>query len=273
MMKISITKELNAFRSFAEHTAIEAGKILLQYRGKARILRSKKDFGDIVTEADEASEKYIISNLLKTFPSHTFLSEESGQAQKKSDYRWVIDPLDGTKEFAKGVPMFAINIALEYKGELLVGITYFPVMNEMYSSARDLGTTLNGHKIHVSDINTLEKSVVYAHAPQRTEPQDNFNRLWNKLKSIGLCVYRLKTGSSEQFFCPWIALGAYEAYWLPVNYPSWWDMASLILIVQEAGGKVTTGKGNLVTEQNFKTEGILASNGKIHEKLLNIIQL
>lgn len=264
---------LRQYQKTAETICIEAGKILLKFRGKAQVLRTKKDFGDIVTEADEASEKYIISNLRKEFPSHTFLSEESGQAKEKSDYRWVIDPLDGTKEFAKGVPMFAINIALEYKGELLVGITYFPVMNEMYSSAKSLGTTLNGHKIHVSDIDILEKSIVYAHAPQRSEPKDNFDFLWNKLKSIGLRVYRLKTGSSEQFFCPWIALGAYEAYWLPVSYPRWWDMASLLLIVQEAGGKVTTGQGNKVTEQNFKKEGILATNGKIHEQLLNLVQL
>lgn len=260
------------YQKTAETVALEAGKILLNFRGKAQILRSKKDFGDIVTEADEASEKYIIFRLNKAFPTHTFLSEESGQAAEKSEYRWVIDPLDGTKEFAKGVPLFAVNIALEYKHELVLGITHFPVMNELYSSAMGLGANFNGIPIHVSYVDTLEKSIVYAHPPKSSEPKDNFDRQWETLKMIALRAYRLKTGSSEQFYCPWVALGAYEAYWLSVKYPSWWDMASLILIVQEAGGKVTTGRGNKVTEQNFKTEGILATNGKIHDQLLALIQ-
>lgn len=263
---------LRQYQKTAETICIEAGKILLKFRGKAQILRSKKDFGDIVTEADEASEKYIISNLLKAFPSHTFLSEESGQAKKQSEYRWVIDPLDGTKEFAKGVPMFAVNLALEYKQEIIIGIINFPVVGELYSSAKGLGTHRNGTPVHVSDINTLEKSTMYVHPPKSTENSVRFERIWQILKTLAKRTYRLKTGTGEQFYACWIALGAYEAYWLPVKYPGWWDLASCILIVKEAGGKVTTSKGNVVNEKNFKTEGIVASNGKIHDQLLALIQ-
>ena len=266
------TPSLLQYQKTAETICLEAGKILLEFRGKAQILRSKKDFGDIVTEADEASENYIISRLKKSFPDHAFLSEESGQKAGESEYRWIIDPLDGTKEFAKGVPLFAINIALEFKHELVLGITYYPVMNELFSSAKGLGANLNGVSIHVSDIDSLEKSIVYAHPPKGSEPSENFDRLWDKLKAISKLAYRLKTGSSEQFYCPWIALGAYEAYWLSVDYPSWWDIASLILIVKEAGGRVTTGNGNHVSEGNFKEDGILATNGKIHDQLLTLIQ-
>jgi len=257
-------RQLLKYQQTAEKIAIEAGQILLKYRGKARVLRSKRDFGDIVTEADEASEKHIIISLKKAFPTHSFLSEESGQTKQDSEYRWVIDPLDGTKEFAKGIPLFAVIIALEYKEELILGIAYHPVFGDLYSAAMQQGCKLNGRNILASSNSTLEESIVYVHA--------SLNVPWKKLDQIAKRTYRLNLGYMEQFYCPWIALGAYDAYWYASGYAGWWDMAPLIILVQEAGGRVTTSKGNKVTEENFKSEGILATNGKIHDQLLALIQ-
>lgn len=265
-------KQLLQFQQTAEKISLEAGKILLKFRGRAQVVRSKRDFGDIVTEADEASEKHIISSLKKAFPSHCFLSEESGQTEKDSQYRWVIDPLDGTKEFARGVPQFSVNIALEYKHELMVGVTYFPATNELYSAGKRIGARLNGKAIGVSSVDTFDKATVFIHPPRSTDPSDVFDKVWGKMYELAKRLYRVKTGSHQMCYCCWIALGAYEAFWFPVKHATWWDFASQILIVQEAGGKVTTGKGNRVTELNFKKEGIVATNGKIHDQLLAIIQ-
>lgn len=266
------TEQFRKFQKIAEQICIDSGKILLKYRGKARVLRSKRDFGDIVTEADEASEKYILGKLKEAFPTHTFLSEESGQEPTRSDYRWVIDPLDGTKEFAKGVPMFAINVALEYKQKFVLGIIYSPVVRELYSAAEGLGAHANGELIHVSDIATLDKAILYVHPPKGVERPEIFDRIWHTLGELSKHVYRLKTGSMEQFYTCWIARGAYEAYWMSAPYPSWWDVAPFPVLIQESGGKATTALGNTITEQNFRNEGILLSNGKIHDQLLELIQ-
>ena len=263
---------LRKIQNTGEQICLEAGKILLKYRGKAQVLRSKTDFGDIVTEADEASEKYIINSLKSAFPFHNFLSEESGQGETQSDYRWIIDPLDGTKEFARGVPLFAVNLALEYKQKLVLGIIYQPVVQELFSSALDQGTSVNGTPVHVSEIASLDKAIVYVHPPRGTESPETFDRIWRTLGEIGKHIYRLKTGSLEQFFSCWIARGAYEAFWMSAPYPSWWDVAPFVPIISEAGGKVTTALGNNVTELNFHKEGLVASNGKIHNQLLALIQ-
>lgn len=266
------TSDLVHFRQTAERIAKGAGELILSYRGKTLKTKSKADALDIVTEADEASEAYILKEIHKEFPDHGFLSEESGAGGSKSMFRWIIDPIDGTKEFASGMPLFAVLLGLEYNGDTIINSVFMPVMQDLYSCAKGLGTSLNGQSIHVSKRDTLIESMVYVHPPKYSFPEPGFQSSWDRMAKIAKNVYRLETGPYDVWYLSWIAGGAWEAYVLPVDYPKWWDVGTSMLLVEEAGGKVTTLKGCPVTEQNYKTEGILATNGKIHDQLLKLIQ-
>lgn len=264
-------EELQHMQKVAESIALGAGKILLNYRGKAQITRSKKDALDIVTEADEASEKYILSELKRVFSTHGFLSEEIGERKFKSPYRWVIDPLDGTKDFARGLPLFFVNIALEYSGNLIVGIVYVPILSELYSCSKGNGAFLSGTKIHISSQDNIGRSMIMVHPPRFNIGSKLFNQAWKRIRILSKQAYRLHSWPNDIWSLCWVALGAREAFYDPLDYSKWWDIAPGILLVEEAGGKVTTSKGNPVTEESYKKEGLLASNGKIHDQLLKII--
>lgn len=270
--KIPISKEeLTHIRKVTESIAINAGKILLNYRGKAQIIRSKTDNLNIVTQADEASEKYILTEISKNFPRHSYLSEESGEKKSRSPFRWIIDPLDGTKEFKRGLFHFSVNIALEYQGKLIVGVIYIPVVNELYSAALDLGVTLQGQTISVSNVTKLSDSIIVTHLPHSNIDKDTFDIHWKKISEVGWNSYRQRAIASDIFSLCWIALGAFEGFYVTLKYPNWWDIAPGLIMVSEAGGKVTTSKGNPLNEESYKKEGILVTNGKIHQQLLRII--
>lgn len=271
--KIPISKEeLTHIRKVTESIAINAGKILLNFRGKAQIIRSKTDALNIVTEADEASEKYILSELKKNFPKHNYLSEESGEKKQKSPFRWIIDPLDGTKEFKRGLFHFSVNIALEYDKKIIVGVVYIPVVNEVYSSALGLGSTLQGQPISVSKVSKLPDSIVVTHLPQSGIDKELYDIHWNKIFRVGWNSYRQRAIASDIFSLCWVALGAFEGFYVTLKYPEWWDIAPGLIIVSEAGGKITTAAGRPFNEENYKHEGILVTNGKIHNGLLRLLK-
>ena len=264
--------DLLHFQKTAERIVKNAGELILTYRGKTLKTKRKTDSLDIVTEADEASEAYILKEIHKEFPDHNFLSEEYGAGRSQSSFRWIIDPLDGTKEFASGMPLFAINLGLEYNGEMIINAVAMPLLQEVYSCAKGLGTSLNGRLIHVSKRAKLLESMVYIHPPKHDMSEPKFQSIWSMIGRIAKKAYRLQSGPYDVWFLSWIARGAWEGYILPVDYPKWWDVGTCMLLVQEAGGKVTTLRGKPVTEQNYKTEGIVATNGKIHDQLLKLIQ-
>ncbi len=259
------------FRKAAESIAIAAGKIILNYRGKANIVQTKSDLQDVATEADHASEKYILSELKKLFPRHTYLAEESGSGKKNSSYRWIIDPLDGTKDFLRGMSSFCVNLALEYKNKIIVGVVYFPVSGELYSCGFGIGSTLSGKRLKVSDRSTLGESFVVAHPPRNNLSKKQFDHFWDKLISLSRTTYRFRAISHDVLSLCWVALGAYEGFYLPYPYPKWWDIAPGILMVKEAGGEITTVTGKDLTQENYK-EGFVASNGKTHKQLIKLLQ-
>ena len=265
------TSDLLYFRKVAERIAKEAGELILTYRGKALKTKSKTHALDIVTEADLASEAFILERIHKEFPGHDFLSEESGAGGSRSLFRWIIDPIDCTREFASGIPLFAVLLGLEYNGEIIVNCVSIPAMQELYSCAKGLGTSFNSRPIRVSQQTQLKESMVYVHPPRYSTAEPAFQSIWRMMSRIARSTYRLQTGSYDMLYLSWIARGAWEGFILPVNYPKWWDVGTCMLLVQEAGGKVTTFKGDPVTEENYKKEGILATNGKIHEQLLALI--
>jgi len=264
--------DLLYFQKVAERIAKSAGELILTFRGKTLKTKSKTNALDIVTEADLASEAFILKEIHKEFPDHDFLSEESGAGGSRSPFRWIIDPIDGTREFASGMPLFAVLLGLEYNGETIVNSVSMPVMQELYSCAKGLGTSLNGRSIRVSQQTQLKESMVYVHPPKYSMAEPAFQSIWRMMSRIARSTYRLQAGSYDMYYLSWIARGAWEGFILPVNYPKWWDVGTCMLLVQEAGGKVTTFMGNPVTEENYKKEGILATNGKIHDQLLAIIQ-
>lgn len=264
--------DLLYFQKTAERIAKSAGELVLTFRGKTLKTKSKTDALDIVTEADLASEEFILKEIHKDFPDHDFLSEESGAGESRSPFRWIIDPIDGTKEFTRGMPLFAVLLALEYNKEIIINSVSMPVMQEVYSCARGLGTSLNGRPIRVSQQTKINESMVYIHPPKYSMAEPAFQSIWEIMSRIARNTYRLQTGSYDMFYLSWIARGAWEGFILPVDYPKWWDVGTCMLLVQEAGGKVTTFKGEKVTEENYRKEGILATNGKIHDQLLAIIQ-
>ena len=270
--KLPISKQkLVSIQKKAEKIALQAGKIILQYQSKIKVIKSKANLLDIATSADLASEKYILSELKKYYPLHSSYSEETGSSKKSSDYLWVIDPIDGTKEFFRGQFNYTVNIALEYKSELIVGVVYYPKPNYLYSTSLNSGVLLNNKKISVSKQNKLSLSMIGSHLID-LKPGENYVSKWKPFANISEKVYRLRSNPSDIFNLCSVSQGAYEAAFISYFVPNfWYDIAPGILMVSEAGGKITTTKGNKVTKNNFQHEGVLASNGLIHDKLLELI--
>lgn len=257
------------FRYTAERIARVAGKILTKFHGKTLRIKSKSDALDIVTEADEASERYILSELQKSYPSHDYLSEERGESKGSSEFQWIIDPLDGTKEFSRGLPIYNVSIALEYKGAIVVGVVCRPASNELYAASRGNSAFFQGKPIHVSAESSLPKSFVWTHLPNMKDP-DTFDAAWNTLGVVAKRVYRLRESSEDVTNLCWLAKGACDGYVLLMKGPKWWDVAAGILMVEEAGGKVTDMHGDTIKNRDL-SKGLVATNGKLHDKILAMV--
>lgn len=234
------------------------------FNGKFTI-SSKEGINDLVTQADFASDK-AIRNVIKTaFPEHGIVSEESDEKISKSDYKWIIDPIDGTVNFANGIPICCVSIGLEYKGEMLMGAVYNPLMHEFFFAEKGKGATLNDEKIEVSNkaevlTSCLVTGFPYTYLEQPNGPLEVFSRLIKK----GIPVRRL--GSAAIDLC-WVAAGRFDGFYEHYLHP--WDSAAGFLIVEEAGGKVTNLKGEKYSPYK---PGLIATNGKIHEELVKWVQ-
>ncbi len=234
------------------------------FNGKFTI-SSKEGINDLVTQADFASDK-AIRNVIKTaFPEHGIVSEESDEKISTSDYKWIIDPIDGTVNFANGIPICCVSIGLEYKGEMLMGAVYNPLMHEFFFAEKGKGATLNDEKIGVSNkaevlTSCLVTGFPYTYLEQPNGPLEVFSRLIKK----GIPVRRL--GSAAIDLC-WVAAGRFDGFYEHYLHP--WDSAAGFLIVEEAGGKVTNLKGEKYSPYK---PGLIATNGKIHEELVKWVQ-
>ncbi|MBC7890271.1 MAG: inositol monophosphatase [Ferruginibacter sp.] len=245
--------------------ATEAGAKELQrfFNGEFKI-SNKEGINNPVTEADLASEKAIFAIIKKDFPEHFILSEEAGEMEMDSEYKWIIDPIDGTINFANGIPICCVSIGLEHKGEIIMGAVFNPIMNEFFFAEKGSGATLNGEPIHVGDKATVIKSCLatgfpYTYLDMPNGPLQVFERLIRK----GVPVRRL--GSAALDLC-WVAAGRFDGFY--EHKLNAWDSAAGFLIVEEAGGKVTDFNGNYYSVYQ---PHLLATNGKIHEELLAVI--
>jgi len=233
----------------------------------ARISRSQgkhKGPHEMVTKSDLKAEKIIIAGLKKNFPTHSILSEELGQIGPKSEYQWMVDPLDGTHNFIRKLPIFATMVALLKNNEVILGAIYVPIMDFMFTAERGKGAYLNGKRIRVSNISNLKKSMlVYCHSSNLA------NARW-AVRAYSYLRYRnyhIKQYGSAGIELAWVAAGWAEAYFSRGLKP--WDGAPGYLIAKEAGATITKLNGK---EWNLESDEILCDNGKVHGELLKVFR-
>jgi len=211
----------------------EVGQIQLKGLEQTLTIDSKSSEYDLVTNIDLQSEQALIERIKREFPGHAILSEESGVLEGDSEYLWIIDPLDGTVNYAHRYPVFSISLALQYCGEIVVGVVYVPAFNELFEAVKGQGAYLNGVKLQVAEVNELSKAILATGFPydKATDPENNlnyFNRLVPQINGIR------RTGSAAYDLCN-VAAGRFNGYWeFKVKH---WDIAAGVLIVSEAGGE------------------------------------
>jgi myo-inositol-1(or 4)-monophosphatase len=253
--------------------AREAGALLLQYFHQGLKIEYKGD-ADLVTAADRAAETLIRERISKQFPSHDVLGEEQGLNDQRGDYRWYVDPLDGTTNFAHGYPVFAVSMALEHqaleerssgqRGRRIAGVIYDPTRDELFTAEQGRGAHLNGKPIHVSKATQLKECLVATGFPSHKRHKNPNIYFYHQITLRTHGVRR--AGSAALDLCN-VACGRFDGFWEFNLNP--WDTAAGVLIVEEAGGKVSRFDGSPFELDSRET---LASNGLVHEALLHEFQ-
>ena len=245
--------------------AVEAGAgELMRFFNQSFRVSNKQGINNLVTEADHAAEAAILDIIKKQFPDHHILSEEAGEIVQDSNYKWIVDPIDGTVNFAHGIPICCVSIAIEQNGEIIMGAVYNPNLNELFFAERRKGATLNEKRIAVSEkTNVLNACLVTGFPYTYLDAPNGPLQVFEKFIRKGVPVRRL--GSAAIDLC-WVAAGRFDGFY--EHKLEAWDSAAGYLIVEEAGGKVTDFKGNKFSHYQ---PHVLATNGKIHEEMLAII--
>lgn len=246
------------FLSFMQDLAREAGSLLLSYFGKVAV--EYKGEVDLVTEADRSAEKLVVSRIRQQFPGHDLIAEEGSRVESGSDFRWYVDPLDGTTNFAHGYPVFCVSIALEHKGVRIAGALFDPCRDELFAAEKGAGSRLNGTPICVSKVQRLVESLVATGFPSHKRHKNPNIHFYHQitLRSHGV----RRAGSAALDLCN-VACGRYDGFWEFNLNP--WDTAAGVLLVEEAGGKVTNFTGGPF---EISSKEVLASNSLIHDQFL-----
>jgi myo-inositol-1(or 4)-monophosphatase len=244
--------------------AREAGALLMEYFHQHLKIEYKGE-ADLITAADRAAEKLIRERIAQKWPDHDILGEEQGLNDRGSEYRWYVDPLDGTTNFAHGFPVFCVSLALEQRrnaepARRVAGVIYDPTRDELFSAGQGTGAHLNGEKIHVSKTPTLSESLVATGFPSRKRHKNPNIYFYHQITLHSHGVRR--AGSAALDLCT-VAAGRFDGFWEFNLNP--WDTAAGVLIVEEAGGKVTRFDGSPFELNSRET---VASNGLIHNELL-----
>ncbi len=243
-----------------EPIAREAGALLMTYFDRHIKIEYKGDV-DLVTAADRASEKLIVERLQARWPQHGIVGEEGTRSDVEAEYRWFVDPLDGTTNFAHSYPVFCVSIALARKDDQLeVGVLYDPTRDELFSAERGSGATLNGKPIHVSKTERLAESILGTGFPSHKRHQNPNIHFYQQ---ITLRSHGVRRAGSAALDLANVAAGRYDGFWEFNLNP--WDTAAGVLIVQEAGGTVTRFDGTLF---RLDSREVLATNGLIHEEVV-----
>lgn len=245
--------------------AARAGGNILREKFGTRLCIEEKGSKDLVTEADREAEAAIVAVIQGQFSDHNILAEEGKYPQTSSRYRWIIDPLDGTTNFSHAFPWFAVSIALEEDGEVILGIVYQPYFEELFIAEKGLGTTLNNQQVQVSTINRLDRALLATgFAPASSSvPANNFDHFIRFQEAAQAC--RRPGAASLDLAC--VATGRFDGFWEMSLKP--WDTAAGMLLVKEAGGLVTNFDGDRFLPDQPEC---LASNGFIHSDMIKILQ-
>ena len=241
-----------------QELAREAGALLLGSFGKVAI--EYKGEVDLVTQADRSSEQLIVGRIRRQWPDHDLIGEEGSRRETGSEFRWYVDPLDGTTNFAHGFPVFCVSLALERRGERIAAVVYDPCRDEMFAAEKGGGARLNGRPMRVSRIAGLAESLVGTGFPSHKRHKNPNILFYHQitLRSHGV----RRAGSAALDLCS-VAAGRYDAFW-EFNLNSW-DTAAGVLLVEEAGGRVSNFSGGPF---NIDSREVLASNSLVHEELI-----
>jgi myo-inositol-1(or 4)-monophosphatase len=254
---------MDTMLDFAIDTARRAGVLLLSMFEGQRDVQLKSTF-ELVTDADHASEALVISAIGRQFPDHAIVAEESGGTAAAAGYTWLIDPLDGTNNYAHGLPIFSVSLALLRDGALLLGVIYDPTRDELFAAESGQGARCNGRRIRVSESPNLAASLLATGFPYdyATNP-DNNAREFTTLVGRVQGVRRLGSAALDLAY---VAMGRFDAFW--ELRLSAWDVAAGSLLVEEAGGRITGIDGR---PMNVDAPTLVASNGKVHDAVLRVL--
>jgi len=254
---------MKEFYHFGIDISLKAGEEILNLLPRIHEIRYKGAI-NLVTEADLKSEAIIKKAIRKRYPNHTILAEESG-LEERGDIRWVIDPLDGTTNFAHGLPWFCTSLALEVEGEIVLGIVYNPVLKECFSAIKEKGAFLNQKPIRVSQTKELGKALLATGFPY--DIQQNPEPVMTRFRNMIMHARGVRRAGSAALDLCYVACGRFDGFWEERLHP--WDTAAGMLIVQEAGGRVSDFSNNFYS---IYGKEILATNGFLHRDMLKILE-
>lgn len=245
--------------------AKKAGEVLRQGFGTHFKIDNKEGINNLVTEYDNRCEELIISMIRESYPDHAILAEESGKSIEEHEYRWIIDPLDGTVNFANNLPLFSVSIALEKNDKIICGCVYQPIIDECFYAEEGSGAFLNDKKITVSDKSDISSSLLVTGFPYNVTENprgaiDHFVRIIGS----GIPVRRLGSAALDLSY---VACGRFEGFWEVFLHP--WDVAAGYIILKEAGGRITNYDGE---DYRFEKETVVASNGLIHDSIIELLK-
>lgn len=251
--------------NFAIELARDAGQLLLERFGRDISVTKKGDY-NLVTEADLASEALIIERIKSYYPKHSILAEESGNAViigGENTWKWIIDPLDGTTNFAHGYPCFCVTLALEHDEEMVIGVTFDPTRNEMFAAERGRGASLNNKPIRVSTTDQLSEALIVTGFPYDFKSKADFGR---HLTDFLLKARGVRRDGSAAIDLAYVACGRFDGFWEEGLNP--WDMAAGVLMIEEAGGQVSGYDG---APFSIYSPPVLATNGLIHSQMSAVL--
>ncbi len=249
----------SGFLAQTTEIAQEAGRLLMPFFERRIGFEYKGDV-DLVTEADRSSEKLIVSRLRNAWPEHDIVGEEGTRDTHGGGFRWYVDPLDGTTNFAHGYPVFCVSMGLEFEGELIAGVIYDPTRDELFAAEKGGGATLNGKPIHVSTTTTLAESILGTGFPSFKRHKNPNIHFYHQ---ITLRSHGIRRAGSAALDLANVASGRYDGFWEFNLNP--WDTSAGVILVREAGGVVTRFDGS---QFHINSSETLASNSVIHEELL-----
>ncbi len=252
--------------NFAIQTARDAGQVLADKFGRALQVSNKGDI-DLVTEADLAAERLVVGRVQSHFPRHSILSEEAGVTvavgAQGSGWKWIVDPLDGTTNYAHGYPVFCVSVALEHEGRRLLGVVYDPLRDEMFAAERGGGATLNGRPVRVSSREVLNSALVCTGFPYDVRERGDFAR---HFRAFIMHAQSVRRDGAAALDLAYVAAGRFDAFYEEGLRP--WDVAAGVLLVEEAGGRVTHYDGSPF---HIYKPPIAASNGLVHDAMLAVL--